>query len=84
MAAGEKKKEGRLGDSNLILNINSLEVTHPTTNSPARGLYTVNSSMGIAGVRNGRGPLYGRASGGDKGEYEADWVRVGFQSGEKP
>ncbi|KAJ5201085.1 hypothetical protein N7449_005888 [Penicillium cf. viridicatum] len=40
MTVGKKKKEGHLGESNLILNINSLEVTHPTTNSPARGLCT--------------------------------------------
>ncbi|KAJ5394027.1 uncharacterized protein N7487_011668 [Penicillium crustosum] len=42
MTVGKKKKEGHLGESNLILNINSLEVTHHTTNSPARGLCTVN------------------------------------------
>ncbi|KUM56252.1 hypothetical protein ACN42_g10971 [Penicillium freii] len=31
----------------------SLVVTHPTTNSPACGLYAVNSSVGVARVRNG-------------------------------
>ena len=47
----------------------SLVVTNPTTNSPACGLNAAESRVGAAQVRNGRAPLYSRATGGDKAEY---------------